>query len=324
MTCADRSDAPHGLERARADVQRDRAAFDAARLDRREQRGVEVQRRGRRCDGARLGGEHGLVATLVVGPVVAGDVRRQRHVAVPLEQDQRIVGKAQREERSVGAAASEHLDLETFAGAQADATARLRRLARAQLREDAVVRLDPLDERLDGAAARLGAEQARLDDARVVDDEQVAFAQQPRQVAEDEVARPGAGAVEQARGAPLGGRMLRDQLGRQREVEVAEREARRSRARSRHRGGQNSPMPPSSTERAGPAPGRTVSAADKALEKLGLVRDIDLALHLPLRYEDETKVIPIAALRDGETGRSRGSSATRRSSSGRVASSSSR
>jgi len=61
-------------------------------------------------------------------------------------------------------------------------------------------------------------------------------------------------------------------------------------------------MPPSSTERAGPAPGRAVTAADKALEKLGLVRDIDLALHLPLRYEDETRVIPIAALRDGETG----------------------
>ena len=31
--------------------------------------------------------------------------------------------------------------------------------------------------------------------------------------------------------------------------------------------------------------------ADKALEKLGLVRDIDLALHLPLRYEDETRLI---------------------------------
>jgi len=61
-------------------------------------------------------------------------------------------------------------------------------------------------------------------------------------------------------------------------------------------------MPPSSTERAGPAPGRAVSAADKALAKLGLVRDIDLALHLPLRYEDETRVVPISALRDGETG----------------------
>ena len=43
------------------------------------------------------------------------------------------------------------------------------------------------------------------------------------------------------------------------------------------------------------------SAPQKALEKLGLVRDIDLALHLPLRYEDETQLAPIASLRDGDT-----------------------
>jgi ATP-dependent DNA helicase RecG len=43
------------------------------------------------------------------------------------------------------------------------------------------------------------------------------------------------------------------------------------------------------------------SAPQKALEKLGLVRDIDLALHLPLRYEDETRLVPIAQVRDGET-----------------------
>jgi ATP-dependent DNA helicase RecG len=61
-------------------------------------------------------------------------------------------------------------------------------------------------------------------------------------------------------------------------------------------------MPSSSTARAEPAPGHAVTAADKALEKLGLVRDIDLALHLPLRYEDETRVVAIAELRDGETG----------------------
>ncbi len=42
------------------------------------------------------------------------------------------------------------------------------------------------------------------------------------------------------------------------------------------------------------------SAPQKALEKLGLVRDIDLALHLPLRYEDETRITPIAALHDNE------------------------
>ncbi len=47
-------------------------------------------------------------------------------------------------------------------------------------------------------------------------------------------------------------------------------------------------------------------AAAKALEKLGLVRDIDLALHLPLRYEDETRIVPIADLRDGIVGQVEG------------------
>ena len=40
--------------------------------------------------------------------------------------------------------------------------------------------------------------------------------------------------------------------------------------------------------------------AQKALQKLGLRRDIDLALHLPLRYEDETRITPIANARDGQ------------------------
>jgi ATP-dependent DNA helicase RecG len=35
------------------------------------------------------------------------------------------------------------------------------------------------------------------------------------------------------------------------------------------------------------------------MEKLGLRSDVDLALHLPLRYEDETRLTPLAALRDG-------------------------
>ncbi|MGN6829188.1 ATP-dependent DNA helicase RecG [Paucibacter sp. M5-1] len=43
------------------------------------------------------------------------------------------------------------------------------------------------------------------------------------------------------------------------------------------------------------------SAPQKAMEKLGLVRDIDLALHLPHRYEDETRITPIAEAREGET-----------------------
>ncbi|HEY2188354.1 MAG TPA: ATP-dependent DNA helicase RecG [Caldimonas sp.] len=48
------------------------------------------------------------------------------------------------------------------------------------------------------------------------------------------------------------------------------------------------------------------SAPEQALAKLGLVRDIDLALHLPLRYEDETRIVPIASLRDGDTGQVEG------------------
>ncbi len=39
----------------------------------------------------------------------------------------------------------------------------------------------------------------------------------------------------------------------------------------------------------------------RALEKLGLRRDIDLALHLPLRYEDETALARIADAREGES-----------------------
>ena len=52
------------------------------------------------------------------------------------------------------------------------------------------------------------------------------------------------------------------------------------------------------------APQRSVP--EQALAKLGLVRDIDLALHLPLRYEDETRIVPIASLHDGETGQVEG------------------
>ena len=43
------------------------------------------------------------------------------------------------------------------------------------------------------------------------------------------------------------------------------------------------------------------SSAQKALEKLGLKRDIDLALHLPLRYEDETRITKLRDAREGDS-----------------------
>ena len=48
-----------------------------------------------------------------------------------------------------------------------------------------------------------------------------------------------------------------------------------------------------------PRPSKAASPAQQALHKLGLARDIDLALHLPLRYEDETRITPIASAREG-------------------------
>jgi ATP-dependent DNA helicase RecG len=64
-------------------------------------------------------------------------------------------------------------------------------------------------------------------------------------------------------------------------------------------------MAPGPTAASAPA-GKPLSAPQRALRKLGLVRDIDLALHLPLRYEDATRLVTIASLRDGVSGQVQG------------------
>ena len=45
---------------------------------------------------------------------------------------------------------------------------------------------------------------------------------------------------------------------------------------------------------------KPLSAPQKALRKLGLNRAIDLALHLPLRYEDETRIVRLVDTREGD------------------------
>ena len=50
-----------------------------------------------------------------------------------------------------------------------------------------------------------------------------------------------------------------------------------------------------------PTPERKpLSVPQKALRKMGLLRPVDLALHLPMRYEDETQLVKLADSRDGE------------------------
>lgn len=55
----------------------------------------------------------------------------------------------------------------------------------------------------------------------------------------------------------------------------------------------------SGTRHAAKRPGEP-SGPQRAMARLGLVRDIDLALHLPMRYEDETQLQRIADTREGQ------------------------
>jgi len=60
------------------------------------------------------------------------------------------------------------------------------------------------------------------------------------------------------------------------------------------------PAPKPSAKPAAKPETKPLSAPQKALRKLGLDRDIDLALHLPLRYEDETRIVRLADTCEGE------------------------
>ena len=66
------------------------------------------------------------------------------------------------------------------------------------------------------------------------------------------------------------------------------------------------PSPATAASPAAPAPagppGTGLSLVQRALRKLGLVRDIDFALYLPMRYEDETRIVRIVDLREGDLG----------------------
>ena len=60
------------------------------------------------------------------------------------------------------------------------------------------------------------------------------------------------------------------------------------------------PAKPSDPATQTQAPAGARNPLQKALAKLGLQRDIDLALHLPLRYEDETRIGRLTNAREGD------------------------
>ena len=46
---------------------------------------------------------------------------------------------------------------------------------------------------------------------------------------------------------------------------------------------------------------KPLSMPQKAMRKMGLLRPVDMALHLPMRYEDETRLGTLSSARDGDT-----------------------
>jgi len=113
-----------------------------------------------------------------------------------------------------------------------DRAAGLRRVARTDLRQRVVRARRSLDHDLDPAAARLDAGEPGIDHAGVVEDDEVRRIEQRGQVAKHPVDRRRAIAFvaddEQPARAALGGRHLRDQLGRKIEGEIRKVHARRS------------------------------------------------------------------------------------------------
>ncbi len=61
------------------------------------------------------------------------------------------------------------------------------------------------------------------------------------------------------------------------------------------------PAPPSAAAQVPATKAPPKSAVEKALDKMGLHRPIDFALHLPIRYEDETRITKLEDALDGDS-----------------------
>ena len=182
-------------------------------------RQIEMQSRGRRGDRARVARVDGLVAVTVDVLGRSRNVRRQRNFPVALEVgvEGHAGSDAQAEEATV---AFEHR--RGRAAGQLDVRAGPGWMAGAKLQPGLVGRDDALQQEFDSTTAGLAAEQARVDDARVVEHKHVAGVEQVRQGGEAEIVEVGTGYVQQATRRPFGDGSQRDEIRRQIEVEVGE------------------------------------------------------------------------------------------------------
>ena len=179
-----------------------------------------MQSRRRRRDRPRVARIDGLVPDLVVRRRRPRDVGRQRHFAVRVEP----VCHRRHAEAEVKEAVGplDHLGFDT--ARQLQPAAGFRRMTRPQLEQRGVGAGDALEQQLDAPAGGLGRGHARLDHAGVVEDQEIAWPDERRQVGEREVAAPTALDVQQPAAGALGRRRLGDELVRQVELEIARRQ----------------------------------------------------------------------------------------------------
>ncbi len=199
-------------------MQGDAGAGDASGFQRGEQGRREMQPGGRCCDGAGFAREQGLVVGAVgrLG-MLAPDIGRQRHLALAFE------GIHQR--RARGVETQRHLarvapfdrfrrqtvaELDTGSGLQL-----LRRPGEGQPGRG----IEPLVQGDFDAARADAPAQARGDDAGVVDDHEVARAQQVGKLAHDAILQAVGRDLQQAGSIARAGRMVGDQCARQIEIE---------------------------------------------------------------------------------------------------------
>ena len=214
------------LECPEADVERHVRHADAARSERLEERSREVETGGRRGDRARRAREDGLVALAIGGSVGARDVRRERDVAVPRDRvaNGELAARSKRDLEETAVSSREDARRERVA--ERDLGAYREGLAALAERGPAFFRaLGPLsadEEDLHAASARLRPEEARRNDAGVVEDEQRIRGELARELAHRPIDDAVAVDDEHPRPVAIRERVLRDELGGQLVVEEIE------------------------------------------------------------------------------------------------------
>src|SRR5690349_3997709 len=192
-------------KRPGAYVQRDERARNTSTCERIEGGIVEMQAGGWCGHGAGVARINGLVAVGVRGVRRVMDVWRERQLAVALEPR---VERARALETNAVQPVEARFDDRLCARCELDRRADSRRVACAYLNAGCVGTIDSFDQDFHIAARWLASSQACVDDARVVEHEQVTGIEAIRKIDEAQVRQPIAIDVQQPAAGAIDGRAL--------------------------------------------------------------------------------------------------------------------